>query len=149
MDPNSKYFNVTRLFLVTEDYAMRPDLISFAVYGSVDYVDILLKANQISNPFSIDVGDILLVIDKNEAQQFYKKPKKAKKDIEDTKSLFINPDRASKKDKSRIEKLQKAADRRTNGASEVKPTNLKRAGEDTFTFSGGTIRISDYKSKKE
>ena len=145
---NSGFFRVTRLFLVTDEYAMRPDLISFAVYGSPNFVDILLKANEISNPFSVDVGDVLIIIDKNEAQNFYRQPKKPKKEIDDTKSLFINPERASTKDINRIKALQKQADNKSNGASEVKPTNLKREGQDAFTFSGGTIRISDYKSKK-
>jgi hypothetical protein len=149
IDPESRKFKVTKLFLVDEHYAMRPDLISFAVYGTPDYVDILLKANQISNPFSIDIGDILIIIDKNLAQEFYKKPKKPKKDIADTKSLFLDRDRASQKDISRIENLQKIADKKSNGASKVKPTNLKRPGEDTFTFSGGNIAISSYKTNNK
>jgi len=149
IDTQSRKFKVTRLFLVNEHYVMRPDLISFAVYGSPDYVDIILKANQISNPFTIDIGDILLIIDKDLAQGFYKKPKKPKTEIDQTKSLFLNPERASKKDIARIKSLQKIADRKSNGASQVKPTNLKRPGEDTFTFAGGNIKIADYKSNKK
>ena len=148
IDSLSRKFKVTKLFLVDEHYAMRPDLISFAVYGSSDYVDILLKSNQISNPFTIDIGDILIIIDKNLAQGFYKNPKKEKSDIDETKSLFLNPGRASKKDIARITKLQKIADRKVNGASKVRPTNLKRPNEETFTLSGGNIKISDYKAKK-
>jgi hypothetical protein len=148
INANSKYFVVKKLFLVTDDYVMRPDLISFAVYGSADYVDIILKANEISNPFSINSGDVLLIINKDEAQNFYKTPKKQKADIDDTKALFINPDRASVKDITRIKRLQAKANSKSNGSSEVKPTNLKRDGEDTFTFDGGAIKLSDYKSKK-
>jgi hypothetical protein len=48
-------------FKVPKDYVMRPDLISKAVYNTTQYAEIILKFNGISNPFSIDEGDIILV----------------------------------------------------------------------------------------
>lgn len=48
-------------FKVPKDYVMRPDLISKAVYNTPQYAEIILKFNGISNPFSIDEGDIILV----------------------------------------------------------------------------------------
>ena len=148
IDDNSASFIVSKLIVVNEQYVMRPDLISFAVYGSTDHVDLILKANNISNPFSIDIGDVLIILDKNAAQKFYRSPKKPKAAIDVTKELFLNPDRASKKDIARIKNLQKQALKKSNGASEVKPTNLKRAGENAFTFGGGSIQLSAHKSKK-
>ena len=37
--------------VVTEYYVGRPDLVSFAFYGTDVYGDIICKANDISNPF--------------------------------------------------------------------------------------------------
>jgi len=48
-------------FKVPQDYVMRPDLISKSVYNTTQYTEIILKFNGISNPFSIDVGDLILV----------------------------------------------------------------------------------------
>jgi hypothetical protein len=46
---------------VGEEEVMRPDLLSNKVYGSTDHWELILKYNGISNPFSLDVGEILLV----------------------------------------------------------------------------------------
>ncbi len=48
-------------FKVPLEYVMRPDLIAKAVYNSTQYTEIILKFNGISNPFSIDEGDLILV----------------------------------------------------------------------------------------
>lgn len=48
-------------FRVPKDYVMRPDLISKAVYNTTNYAEIILKFNGISNPFSINEGDIILI----------------------------------------------------------------------------------------
>ena len=74
-------------YFIPSDSVKIPD--SYIIKKQWTNVVDLLKANQISNPFSIDIGDILIIIDKNLAQEFYKKPKKPKKDIADTKSLFL------------------------------------------------------------
>ena len=46
---------------VTQDEEMRIDLISFNYYGTEDYLDIICKFNGISNPFSLEQGQILKV----------------------------------------------------------------------------------------
>lgn len=48
-------------FKVPNDYVMRPDLISKSTYNTTQYAEIILKFNGISNPFSIDKGDLILV----------------------------------------------------------------------------------------
>lgn len=52
-----------RVVEVTEDYIARPDLISKMLYGTDMYGDLLCKLNGISNPFELNVGDILMVPD--------------------------------------------------------------------------------------
>lgn len=41
-------------FRVTKEYIARPDLISFAVYGTDKYGDLICKVNGISNPFELN-----------------------------------------------------------------------------------------------
>lgn len=48
-------------FKVPKDYVMRPDLISKAVYNTPAYAEVILKFNGISNPFSIDQNDVILI----------------------------------------------------------------------------------------
>jgi hypothetical protein len=48
-------------FKVSRDYVMRPDLISQAVYNNTIYAEYILKYNGISNPFSIQEGDVILI----------------------------------------------------------------------------------------
>lgn len=52
---------VFNLYKVPDSMKMRIDLISLAAYGSDEYSDILLKYNGISNPFTINTNDILLI----------------------------------------------------------------------------------------
>ena len=51
------------IYKVPKDYVMRPDLISKAVYNNSIYAEIILKYNGISNPFSINEGDLILIPD--------------------------------------------------------------------------------------
>lgn len=41
-------------FRVTKEYIARPDLISFAIYGTDKYGDMICKVNGISNPFELN-----------------------------------------------------------------------------------------------
>jgi len=49
------------IYRVPKEFAMRPDLISAAAYNNTKYAEIILKYNGISNPFSIQEGDIILI----------------------------------------------------------------------------------------
>ena len=62
------------VYKVPKEYRMRPDLISQSVYNNSAYAEIILKYNGISNPFSIDEGDIILIPDLDSAKQKMKKP---------------------------------------------------------------------------
>jgi hypothetical protein len=47
--------------VVEESMQCRPDLISRAAYGTVAFWDLLFKFNGISNPFSVEKGEILFI----------------------------------------------------------------------------------------
>ena len=59
--------------LVTDEFEMRPDLISQYSYGSTNKSDLYLKYNGISNPFSIQSGDIIIIPNEEAMlKEFYK-----------------------------------------------------------------------------
>jgi hypothetical protein len=50
-----------KAYVVTDETVMRADLISNYFYQNSSYADLLLKYNGYSNPFSLNVGDILRI----------------------------------------------------------------------------------------
>lgn len=63
-NPESSYYRV-------DDFtAMRPDLISLFTTQTERNMDIIMRYNEISNPFSIDDGDIILVPNITETKKF-------------------------------------------------------------------------------
>lgn len=142
------HLRVIKVISVEERHLCNPFLLAFEAYGNNDSVDILLKFNQITNPFSIDLYDIILVPELNAARRFYKKSKDSiPKAAKDTKALFIDPTRASKKDVARLEQLQKLANKRSKGSAQAKPTNLLRDGEVPFSTDGQRLVFAPSISK--
>lgn len=134
---------IERIILIEERHLCRPDLISWESYNNVNYVDIILKFNQISNPFSMNLYDLILIPNIQTAINFYKRNKlTTEKLIKDTKALFLDPTKASKKDIARLEQLKKISARRQNGSTEIKPTNLLRNSEVPFSTDGNRIIFS-------
>jgi hypothetical protein len=131
---------IEKVMLIEEHHICRPDLISFECYGSVNHVDIILKFNQITNPFSMELYDFMVIPTLASGLRFYRQDKLSKtKEIFDTKALFLDPTKASQKDIARIAQLQKIANKRSNGATEIKPTNLLRNGEVPYMTDGENI----------
>lgn len=133
VDPN---LAINRILLVEDRHLCRPDLICWEAFGNLDYIDAILKFNQITNPFSMELYDLILIPAPRSLDRFYKKEKKQSRLIKDTKALFIDPTRASEKDKARLDQLEKIAKKRKNGSVSPKPTNLLREGEVPFSTDG-------------
>lgn len=45
----------------SDKYCMRPDLLSFAMYGDIDGAEYILKFSGISNPFTLDSVDVIKI----------------------------------------------------------------------------------------
>ena len=96
-------------YLVTEDTAMRSDLIARAYYQDSSIFDLLLKYNGYSNPFAIDVNDVIRIPEVLQLSNFGKpgklleigKPRKKKS------TKVFQP--TTKKDKARLDFLIKKA----------------------------------------
>ncbi len=60
-DFNSNSYVDYTAYKIPSEYEMRPDLISQAVYNNIVYAEFILKYNGISNPFTIDKDDVILI----------------------------------------------------------------------------------------
>jgi hypothetical protein len=47
------------MIIVSDTECMRPDLLSFQAYGTDDHWSEICKFNQIANPFSVNIGDVI------------------------------------------------------------------------------------------
>jgi hypothetical protein len=120
--------------LVSEYETMRPDLLSNRVYSTQDYWETILKFNGISNPFSLDQGEILLVPSYSIMEKMIKPPMEVKeKGTEPAKkneSAVIKP--KSAKDKQRLESLR-------TKAPEIVPPNVNLTGAQNVKVVNGRV----------
>jgi hypothetical protein len=89
--------------LVTQEEEMRMDLISVQYYGTSDHLDILCKFNNISNPFSLERGQLLRI--PNSPKKYYINIE----DIIDKGTIKATPNLipVSTKDKARLDYLKR------------------------------------------
>jgi hypothetical protein len=69
--PSSFKFDIIK---VTSQYVARPDLLSYDIYGTDLYVDVICKLNDISNPFELNEGDMIVVPSAADIASFFVKP---------------------------------------------------------------------------
>jgi len=138
-------YNVYR---VPKEYKMRPDLISQSVYNNSAYAEIILKYNGISNPFSIDEGDIILIPDLNSAQQKIKTPGLGAENDRAAKIRnsykYIDPLKRPKKG----EDLKKFDERKVvsgagTGMGDRLPPNIAEKGTSQITKRGGRVYFGE------
>lgn len=145
------YYNpnlvVQKLAIIREEHLCNPFLFCKDMYGDANYIDVIIKFNQITNPFSMNLNDIIVIPEIGSVDRFYKRSADEASKILDTKSLFLNPDRASKSDKARLDQLKRISSKKKNGSKDPKPTNLLRPGEVPFSTDGQVISFAPNISK--
>ena len=139
-DWDSKFFAVTRRIIVTPEYDMRPDLLSFALYGTDDHVDILLKVNEYSNPLSVREGDLIVVPSVRQAENFYKIPESYEPD-DKVDNKYLDTNKKSKQDKNRLAALAQISKSVKNGSTENRRPNELKTGESNISLNNGGISI--------
>jgi hypothetical protein len=112
--------------LVREDEEMRLDIISQLYYGDTQYVDLILKTNGISNPFSIVAGQFLMIPEKDAAEQYRKKIQKISNK---PRTQFTDPKRMSKQDAKRVKFLEEKSKSKPNGSKENLPPNMLKTDQ--------------------
>tara|TARA_A100001037_G_C15153237_1_gene641145 strand:+ start:1141 stop:2166 length:1026 start_codon:yes stop_codon:yes gene_type:complete len=125
---NKKDIGVMREHEVDATQVGRPDLICLEYYNSAEDVDYLLKFNGISDPFSINEGDIIKIPVLGDSN--YKKLERPS-DVDENvvRQEFLDKKRLTPKDKKRIDFLKKKY-----GVKEVLPPNVLKKGFKTFKF---------------
>ena len=137
IDTNAlKNVKAPNTLLVDSFTVMRPDLIAQAVYSNQGMTDLLLKYNDISNPFSVYEGQLLLIPNKTDLEKILKTPKKIKDisdiEIDEVETIFIDP--KTTQDKKRLELLKKQ-----NKGKEILPSNVNKKGDQNIKIKDGKI----------
>ena len=128
-------------YRIPEAYAMRPDLISMAVYNTTEYAEIILKYNGISNPFSLNPGDIIMIPDIDDALSAINTNLISDKDNTIDGAKFIDTDKNPTISQENID-----FDRRNvinNNTDNIVLPNIADENESQVTIRGGKIFFGD------
>jgi hypothetical protein len=137
------YFNFS-VYRVPIEYSMRPDLISQAMYNNTLYAEYVLKYNGISNPFSVNAGDVIAIPDLDSAK---KNTKRRTDDLEasDAKRIrnsykYIDPTKIPR----RTEDVDDFDKRNLGGKMDeieegALPPNIAQEGERGITYRNGRV----------
>ncbi|CAB4159529.1 hypothetical protein UFOVP699_265 [uncultured Caudovirales phage] len=119
---------------VDENEVMRPDLLSDKIYGSLDNWEILLKYNGISNPFSLEEGEIIIAPSSNTLNQMVGAPRlvpeKGLEPAKNNENKVVTP--TTNKDKKRVESLR-------TKVPEVVPPNVNLTGAQNVRVRDGKV----------
>jgi hypothetical protein len=128
--------------IVGIDEVGRVDLIAHREYSGDWYGDIILKFNNISNPFSFKAGDVLRIPSKDANMKIWKDINDSMVNENPIRSQFIDSKRLTTKDKKRIKYLEDKASNKANGSSQILPPNILKHGQDNVIKSKGKISLS-------
>jgi len=140
---------MTNFVLVNNETSMRMDVISQIALGSTIQLEKMLKFNDISNPFIIDVGDLLFVPDLLYANINMKNSGAGAQQKLDIRNQYIDPEKESKLDptlgKFDQRNKPKAAD--PSKTASPLPPNFANIGDKEIEIKGGKIYFGPNVSK--
>jgi hypothetical protein len=140
---------MTNFVLVNEETSMRIDAISQIALSSIIHTEKMLKFNDISNPFIVDVGDILFVPDLVYANINMKTGSGTDTQKFDIRNQYIDPEKDAKLDPTlgKFDKrnMPKKADP-TKTAPPL-PPNFANIGDREIEIKGGKIYFGPNVSK--
>lgn len=101
-----KFYNTydVSVYEVEPDKEMRMDLISYMLYKTTDYVDFLLKYNNISNPLNIKSGDKIYYVVTEDTIDFFRA---FPKDNQNVAPKLVNPNKSTRRDQNRQKYVDK------------------------------------------
>jgi len=132
LDPNE--YQLVAVHIVKEDEIVRPDLIAVEHYNSASGLDIIMKFNGISDPFSIMPGETLYI--PMDTVPYYKLETPVMYEDNPIKNQFIQTKRLSKTDQRRLEALKKKYNKET-----LLPPNVIPVGKKNYEFDGTNVRL--------
>lgn len=141
--PSFKYkaeLGVKALHYVMIDEAGRIDKISERYFGTGEYIDAICVVNNIFNPFSVEEGDILVIPNLSQLDLVYRRPNPASRPSPSLEQ-YVNTDRQSVKDQSRVQRLTQKAKTKKSGVDAPIPPNMLQQGQAAKEFKGGKILL--------
>ena len=134
------FMNSRKVFRVSSDLVMRPDLISLYQIGDSQYCGSMMKVNGISNPFSIDEGRLLFILSPEMIKKTYEK----KKDQISGQSVSQQNTPLDNLKKAQEDKIFKVSPGRKNFLDKniknkptlILPPNVSQPGDRKFTRKG-------------
>jgi hypothetical protein len=139
-------------FLVTQDESMRPDLITKKMYGYLDNIEGLLKFNNITNPFSVEEGDILYTYDIPSMERNLRPGFGVENDRQDVRDQYITPEKGSTVDPA-LRTFEKRNTPRTanptKGNQPALPPNYAAFGDTELQVRNGKIVFGAGVTKQE
>lgn len=135
--------------LVNDETAMRVDAISQIALSSVIHTEKMLKFNDISNPFIIDVGDILFVPDLVYANINMRGGSGRDRQKFDLREQYIDPEKISKLDPTlgKFDQRNKPKKADPSKTTPPLPPNFANIGEKEIEIKGGKIYFGPNVSK--
>jgi hypothetical protein len=136
-------------YIVTENTEMRIDLISKGMYGlDTDFIERILKFNGISNPLSLESGDVLVVYEPYSLIQSLRSQADIESLSDQVRKQYITPEK-----KSKIDPQLQAFDKRNKSPKKVESTNLPPNyadfGDQEIEIRGGKIYFGPNVSKSK
>ena len=133
----SNFNSVIAIEVVSAENEMRLDKIALKYYGDTKYLDLLCKANNIFNPFSIMEGDILIIPNIPKQNTIYKnKGIIVERTIREN---YVDSARLSTKDQTRIQRIKDKNKSLSNASSTPLPPNILKEGEANKVYKDGGI----------
>lgn len=135
---------IIAIHTVTTTEIGRIDLIAEKYYRNVDLSEYILKYNNISNPFSINVGDELIIPDPDTILLKWNRVKEVGDidvELDAIRAQFLDTKRLTVQDAKRVEYLKKKASLKKNGSKQILPPNILKSDERNIDINNGEIRI--------
>jgi hypothetical protein len=109
---------------------MRIDLVCQSIYGNIDYIDILLNANNISNPLNIKEGTLIRYPNQSDIEVLRFKEKKSKEESK----VLSNPNKSTKVDSSRQKFVEVGG---------ISSPNIVQLPDNQVSTKGGLLRVGN------
>ena len=118
-------------YRVQKGEEMRIDLVCKSIYGNIDYVDIILNVNNISNPLNIKEGTVIIYPDQSNIELL----RFTEKAVRDDAKIVSNPNKSNRIDPTRQKYVEV-------GSISSSPNNFGLS-DDQISTSGGLLKVGN------
>lgn len=139
------FFDDTLAVVIQEGEEMRPDMLSVNFFVSPNYYDLILKHNGISNPFSIDAGDLFVAPELGFLVTNNTPNGRQSQVSESVRNQYVNPAKTSVTDNrlamieaKRMEAMKKRAELSPSPGN-LLPPNVAAEGDREISIIGGKV----------